>query len=315
MDTNAKRKRKGFYRRCAAGERRAKERLLEAASSGDAAEPSNRPRPTKHLEPGMTGILISVNNKEERQALVEAYRLLNEAHERLHGKVHEEEETKKPEDADEEEEDIEAALRAEAKDDAVGGGLKFIFNGIKTGVANCAFVLNQSEKSSSAALVHEVFRHILETSGASCRRILRFQPVMATGRPDKADLRALVKRAWPIFWCNEDAAEKPLCLLCRQVPLQRASLIDKQLTSPEGRKLSYMVAFRARNYDNLSKQDAVMAVMVAMQEVARDWSPVCVGADLVISVDVLRNVLCLSFLESFSDFAKYNIRELAAPKS
>ncbi len=140
MDAKTKHKRKAFYRRCAAGEKRAKQRLEEAAGEGVNI------RPTRNLEPGMTGVMVSANNKEDRQALIEAYRLLNEAHERLNGKIDKEGEKEEQQD-EEEEEDIESALRSELKADSTK---KFIFNGVKTGVSNCAFVLNQSEKSSSA---------------------------------------------------------------------------------------------------------------------------------------------------------------------
>uniref|UniRef100_A0A0R3W2K4 hydroxymethylbilane synthase n=1 Tax=Taenia asiatica TaxID=60517 RepID=A0A0R3W2K4_TAEAS len=306
MDKKSKNKRKAFYRRCAAGERRAKQRLLEASGSGVTGAPS-----TRRLEPGMTGILLTFNNKEERQALTEAYRLLNEAHKRLNG-THLSEE-KADSVSDENDLDISLALVEEMKSGFTTS--QYTFYGVKTGVSNCAFVLNQSADSSSADLVYEVFRHVIASGEANSRRVLRFQPVMATCRPDKDDLRILIHKAWKVFWKGANSFEdgKPLCLLCSKVPLQRVKFVKKDDNGDA--KKYFTVNFRARNYGKMSKVEAVMVVIAAMQEVAPDWSPVRAGADLVISVDVLCTVLCLSFLEKFSAFAKYNISELTSPSS
>ncbi|KAL5107750.1 THUMP domain-containing protein 1 [Taenia crassiceps] len=306
MEAKAKRKRKAFYRRCAAGERRAKQRLVEASGSVIAGVPS-----TRRLEPGMTGILLTSNNKEERQALVEAYRLLNEAHKRLNGTHLSEEKADSVNDR--EDLDVASALIEEMKTDSTT--IQYTFYGVKTGVSNCVFVLNQSTDSSSADLVYEVFRHVIASGKANSRRVFRFQPVMVTCRPVKEDLRILICKAWKAFWKGANTFEdgKPLCLLCSKVPLQRAKFVKKD-DSGDAKKY-FTVNFRARNYDKMSKAEAVMVVIAAMQEVAPDWSPVRAGADLVISVDVLCTVLCLSFLENFSVFAKYNISELTSPSS
>ncbi|VDM32277.1 unnamed protein product [Hydatigera taeniaeformis] len=306
MDTKSKKKRKAFYRRCAAGERRAKQRLLEVSRSAIGGAPS-----TKRLEPGMTGILLTCVNKAERQALIEAYRLLNEAHERLNG-------TRRSEDkavavSDNEDLSIASALIKEMKSDSTSS--QYTFYGVKTGVSNCTFVLNQSADSSSADLVYEVFRHVMASREANSRHVYRFQPVLATCRPDRDDLRILMRKAWKIFWNSEDTFEdgRPLCLLCSKVPFQRARFVKKDDSGDT--KKHFMVNFRARNYGKMSKAEALMAVIDIMREVAPDWSPVCAGADLVISIDVLRTVLCLGFLEKFSTFSKYNISEITSQKS
>ena len=306
-DKKNKLKRKAFYRRCAAGEKRARQREQEASGAPVA------PTPIKRLEPGMTGILLSSNNKEERHAMVEAYRLLNEAHDRLNDSFSVDNEVVQPTNIDDENEDwnITSALREEMI--SYDAPKKYNFRGVKSGVSNCAFILNQSSESSTADIVYEVFRYVAANEEPSSRHILRFQPVLATCRPDKGDLRALVCKAWKAYWDGVDsfADGKPLCLLCPNVPYQRARFVRKRKTKDDNPKKYFTVNFRARNYDKLTKSDAVMAVLSAMQEVAPDWSPITAGADLVISVDVLCNVLCLSFLERYSDYAKYNIHELA----
>ncbi|KAM7542548.1 hypothetical protein Aperf_G00000012705 [Anoplocephala perfoliata] len=311
MDNKQKRKRKAFYRRCAAGDQRAKQRRLEAAdgASMDATL-------LRRLDPGMTGFLLTSNNKEIHQAQIEAYRLLNEAHARLNGPQIEKAKTDEKSDDEEGEDDdadIASALKKELRPESKSN--RYIFHGVKTGVSNCGFVMNQSESSSSADLVNDIFQRVLDRGEADTRRILRLQPVLGTCRPDKQDLAALVRKAFKAYWDRSvDSFKdgKPLCSICPNVPLQRAKFIDKP---SDGMKRYFMVNFKARNYDKMKKEDAVMTVIATMQEIAPEWSPVTAGADLVINVDVLCNVLCLSFLEKFGDFAKYNIHEAAEASS
>ena len=313
-EKRAKSKRKAYYRRCAAGVKRAKQRELEAGLM-----PISSTR-FRRLEPGMTGVLLSSNNREERQALIEAFRLLNDAHDRLNdGLAHPSAaegcvvDKKKMEDDDNV--DIAAAIREEIQ--AYETEKHYNFRHVKSGVSNCVFILNQSEESSTADIVYEVLRYVADSGTSKSRHILRFQPVMATCRPTTGDLRILVGKAWKAYWNGMDTFEdgKPLCLLCPEVPHQRVRFIQQEKADePSEKKRYFTVNFRARNYDKLSKSEALMTVLAAMQEVAPEWSPIPTGADLVISIDVLRNVLCLSFLEKYADFAKYNIHELAFDK-
>lgn len=300
MDSKQKRKLKAFYRRCAAGDQRAKQRRLEA--SGDVSVGATLIR---RLEPGMTGFLFTSSNKEIYQAQIEVYRLLNEAHARLNG-LPVDNRSVEEEEADL---DITSALRQELRSDSKSN--RYIFHAVKTGVSNCGFVMNQSESSSSADLVNDIFQRVVANGKADTRRVLRFQPVLGTCRPDKHDLGVLVRKAFKAYWDSSvDSFEdgKPLCPICPKAPLQRAKFIDKPA---EGMKRYFTVNFKARNYDKMRREDAVMTVIATMQEIAPEWSPIIAGADLVINVDVLCNVLCLSFLEKFSDFAKYNIQEAA----
>lgn len=313
MAGKPKHKRKAFYRRCAAGEQRAKQRRLEAMGEAEGK------MPIRKLEPGMTGFLFTSNNKDIHQAQVEVYRLLNAANSRLNeskedntSEKGDRDETKRKSDVDEDDDDVDfaSALKEELKADSKPN--RYTFNGVKTGVSNCGFVLNQSELSSSADLVNNIFEYTLENRQADTRHVLRFQPVLGTCRPDVSDLGALLRRAFKAYWDRsvEDFEDgEPLCLICPKAPLQRAKFIKKP--DSDENKLYFTVNFKTRNYDKMKREDAVMTVIGVMHEIAPDWTPITHGADLIISVDILCNVLCLSFLEKYSDFAKYNIQEAA----
>ncbi|VDO01264.1 unnamed protein product, partial [Rodentolepis nana] len=309
MTGKPKHKRKAFYRRCAAGEQRAKQRRLEAAGEAEGKMPIRR------LEPGMTGFLFTSNNKDIHQAKIEVYRLLNEANTRINGPKKEEETEEKVSEEQKSNEDDDyvdfaSALKEELKSDSKSG--RYIFNGVKTGVSNCGFVLNQSEHNSSADLINDIFQHTMENGEADTRRVLRILPIVGTCRPDVDDLSALLRRSFKAYWDSSVEGSEdlgPLCLICPKVPLQRARFIEKPNSADA--KLYFTVNFKARNYDKMKKEEAVMAVITTLQEIAPEWSPITLGADLIISVDVVCNVLCLSFLEKYNEFAKYNIQQAA----
>ncbi|BHF68680.1 THUMP domain-containing protein 1 [Sparganum proliferum] len=333
---NSKAKRKAFYRRCAVGERRAKQRRMEAAG-----EIPESPLPHRYIEPGMTGVLVTYNNREDHLARAEAYRLLNEAHERLICSSNQaspndprnaevpvppasENNVKNEEDADRDadDDDVVASLRKELVSDQkrLRDPSKFLFHAVKTGVANCLFVLNQSKNCSSAELVHEVFRHVLTSGQANSRRILRFQPVAATCRPEVTDLKNLVRHVWCNWLQLPTGHPTSDCRVQSDVPPQRMAFVARPPEVSDGGDLgerrsvkpfTFTVNFKSRSSDRLSKPDAVAAVIAAISEVSPDWSPVCAAADVVVSVDVIRNVACLSLLEKFTEFWKYNLHELS----
>ncbi|VDN16388.1 unnamed protein product [Dibothriocephalus latus] len=324
----SKGKRKAFYRRCAAGEQRAKQRRMEAA--GEVVDSPLAPR--RYIEPGMTGILVTYNNKEDNLARSDAYRLLNEAHERLtctsdQAPPKDLNDTEVPVppasthglgDENDADKDVDDELESDQKQ--LRDPSKFLFHAVKTGVANCLFIMNQSKKCSSAQLVHDIFRHVLASGQSNSRRILRFQPVAATCRPEVSDLKNLVRHVWSNWLQLSTETPASGCCISPDVPPQRMTFVtrppkvsncddlaEKQSVKP----FTFTVNFKSRSSDRLSKPDAVSAVISAISEVSPDWSPVCAAADVVVSVDVIRNVACLSLLENFTEFWKYNLRELS----
>ncbi|KAF7234130.1 hypothetical protein EG68_12390 [Paragonimus skrjabini miyazakii] len=79
----------------------------------------------------------------------------------------------------------------------------------------------------------------------------------------------------------------------------------------EGPK-TFLVLFKARNYDRLSRDNAIEATVDAVRAVSPSWRISPHSPSVMICVNVLRSVACISMLEHFDRYRKYNIAELLA---
>ncbi|TGZ63657.1 hypothetical protein CRM22_006800 [Opisthorchis felineus] len=348
-----RKKRKAYYRKSAAACKRQKMANLE-----DPDQPAqNIP---KSLESGMTGYLITCNQKE-RSAMLESFRLLNDALSKITSspiifppetgtqtsdcsQLHH---CSKPPhtapcDGDDEGEDILSELRRENADadKLVGSGssTRFSFYSIRSGVSNCLFLLHLSESASAGDIVHSIFQHLLGTKEPQSRYVLRLLPVAATCQANCVDIKQCIRKLWAAFLDttsvntatpvtfthapdNSDAAEievtktsssrdpsSSVHRLCPNVPPQRA----KEQTT-KGPK-TFLVMFKARNYNLLSRDNAIEATVSAVQSVDSSWRISPNAPSVIIYVNVLRTVACISLLEDFDLYRKYNVSELLADR-
>uniref|UniRef100_A0A1I8JLG1 CUB domain-containing protein n=1 Tax=Macrostomum lignano TaxID=282301 RepID=A0A1I8JLG1_9PLAT len=78
---------------------------------------------------------------------------------------------------------------------------------------------------------------------------------------------------------------------------------------PTAAKPTFTVHFKARNFDKLERQDVINRVFTAVKSVSPDWSVDHDRASVVIDVNVLQRVTCLSLLRNFRRYRKYNLSE------
>ncbi|KAA3670041.1 tRNA acetyltransferase TAN1 [Paragonimus westermani] len=347
-----KRKRKIYYRKCAAAMKRQK---LTGTVDGTNFIPTT----PKSLTPGMTGYLVTCNQKE-RFALLEAFRLLNDALQRCSGHDSSERPTASnvsdlpgdqrsspslnvgKEEAEEEDDDILAQLKRENVNGDITPNInksvppRFSFYSVRSGVSNCLFVLHYADNFSPTALANSVFEHLLSTKVPNSRHVLRLLPVAATCSANASDINACVKKVWSGFLkitippdvkgyavpvgqrgtneqsvgndsvrpCDQQSNSECLHRHCPTVPSQVA-----EQTTLEGPK-TFLVLFKARNYDRLSRDNAIEATVDAVRAVSPSWRISPHSPSVMIFVNVLRNVACISMLEHFDRYRKYNIAEL-----
>ncbi|VEL17359.1 unnamed protein product [Protopolystoma xenopodis] len=96
------------------------------------------------------------------------------------------------------------------------------------------------------------------------------------------------------------------------IPSQRALPSTLQLSSDER---TFLVAFKARAYDRLGRVATIDAVVDAVRRADPSWHVNPTDFKVLIQVNVLRSIACISLLERFSEFRKYNLAEMAAPTS
>ncbi|CAH8668441.1 unnamed protein product [Dicrocoelium dendriticum] len=338
-----KKKRKAYYRKCAISN---KQQCLVRSSD---AETSSQRRPLKQLRPGMTGYLVTCNRQEKR-ALSEAYRLLNDALKRCQPMIlsvgsvdalHPEnnQPTEQPSvhnqtaDDSDSDADVLTQLRRELAQSSTNSSENtanpYFFYSVKSGVSNCLFVVHYAECTCSAFLCHNIFEHLLSVGVSESRSLLRLLPVDATCSANPAEISKCMKQLWINFIRDDSVLSQQTaphvgkeevqslehnstdsvvsdCIhsLCPKVPPQRATA-----ATLHGSK-TFLVLFKARNYNRLPREEAIDAVVSAVCGVDASWRVCPSSPTVIIFVNILRNVACLSLLENFGRYHKYNVAEL-----
>uniref|UniRef100_A0A1I8FSB1 EGF-like domain-containing protein n=1 Tax=Macrostomum lignano TaxID=282301 RepID=A0A1I8FSB1_9PLAT len=77
-------------------------------------------------------------------------------------------------------------------------------------------------------------------------------------------------------------------------------------------KPTFTVHFKARNFDKLERQDVINRVFTAVKSVSPTGQLTTTAASVVIDVNVLQRVTCLSLLRNFRRYRKYNLSEVVA---
>ncbi|TPP65064.1 hypothetical protein FGIG_10196 [Fasciola gigantica] len=223
--------------------------------------------------------------------------------------------------------------------------MHYSFYATKSGVSNCLFILHYA-RSCPNALVNSIFEHMLQTRVVESRHVLRVLPVAATCHASAAELARCFRILWSAFLGQEksvntkeqnrkeskdetvnsdsnfvDACEGPEdekkktissnCVHSACPPVELPHARPNTLHGPK----TFLVAFKARNYDRLSRDTAIETVVSTVREIDASWRICPTTPSVTVFVNVLRNVACISLLEDFDRFRKYNLAELISPVS
>ncbi|PAA71038.1 hypothetical protein BOX15_Mlig006645g2, partial [Macrostomum lignano] len=279
-------------------DRQLDKRKRKAAYRRQAALAAKRPRGGRQqlLTAGWRGLLVTCN-KRERECVGEALDLLDTF---LPDDPAEDNEgaEEDADDGDNAEDDIQRCLERER---ARGGGLGLRAAAaqpcehLPTKVPNCVFV-GVSLPDSRLPWLFDVTDAVFEAAvaaaargdgsrGVGGRHILRLLPVEATCASGLQDIGEAFESLWTAFVAADRVtAAKP----------------------------TFTVHFKARNFDKLERQDVINRVFTAVKSVSPDWSVDHDRASVVIDVNVLQRVTCLSLLRNFRRYRKYNLSEVVA---
>jgi tRNA acetyltransferase TAN1 len=231
------------------------------------------------LEPGLKGILITCMNKE-RNCIHEAYNILNEYADKLYGP----EETDKDNDSgknDSDDEDIQKSLEREIKTFKQQPARQRRFQIVESSVSNCLFIRTTVEDP--CELIHKIMSDIEETGVRKSRYIQRMLPVSVTC---KAHPKDIVKAAEP--------------------------LIEQYFGESESSEKSYYITTRVRSNTSADLKQVLPDIVSLMQSKYSKHKVDYKTPELVISVEVLCKVACITILKDFHRLRKYNIQEVAA---
>lgn len=245
------------------------------------------------MDVGMQGFLVTCN-KNESQAVKEMYNLLNEYADKLYGpeqylgvkNKHLDDNAEKCEDDDEEddeedeEEDIEKALEKEVSALKERLPAERRFQQLDTGAKNCLFI--KTTLSTPCELIHTILEDVYETQIQKSRFALRVLPVQTICRANITDI--------------SNSAQ---------------DLFEPFFRTAYGTMLTYGISFKARMTCKVSRDEVINSLCHIIAEMNPLNKVNYSNPDLIVLVELLRGLCCLSVVKDFNKFRKYNLQETA----
>ncbi|XP_076326406.1 THUMP domain-containing protein 1 [Tachypleus tridentatus] len=225
-----------------------------------------------HLESGMKGFLVTCNNKE-KGCIREAYNVLNEYADKIYG----------PEMChgdDSVDHDIQDLLEKELQALQKTNKTERRFQQVDTNVKNCLFI--ETKVTDPCQLVSTILKDIRSTQKQKTRYLLRMIPVLATCRAFMENIKKSMSMVLDAYQGEEE-----------------------NITSP-----SFAVIFKARHNNSLSREEVIRAVLQVTKVKKPNWQADLKDPLLVILVEVVQSVCCLSILKNYFFFRKYNLTEV-----
>ncbi|XP_064632960.1 THUMP domain-containing protein 1-like isoform X2 [Lineus longissimus] len=203
--------------------------------------------------------------------------LLNQFADEMYGPEEDFLKEKKHDDegSEEEEEDLEAALKKEVQEMRDVKPKDRRFQVVDTGAKNCIFV--RTTVDDPGEMVHKIMSDVYETKTSKVRHIQRMLPISHTCKAYKDDINALMP-----------------------------TILQPHLDKYPGGRPSFCVVFKVRNSNSVGRTDVYEVVGDVMMDCQVDT----VNPDLVVIVEVIKTVCCISVVTDYFKFRKFNMHEI-----
>ena len=179
--------------------------------------------------------------------------------------------------SDEGEEDIAAALQKEVSSIKNKARSQRRFQQVDSGAKNCVFIKTTLEQPDD--LLHALVSDLHETRKCKSRFIMRILPVAGVCRADSEKIQKLGSEVLPKYFGT-------------------------------GEKKTYCVITKVRNNNSIGKHQ----ILPILRDIIQDLNPMHGfdpdNPDLVINMDVIKSVCCMSVIKDFFKFRKYNLQEV-----
>jgi len=235
------------------------------------------------LQEGMRGFLLTCNNRE-KEAVREAYNLLNEYKEKIVGPPTDSSAQDESDDSGQDSDgDIEAALEKEKADlnkERSKKPSEREFQVVDSGARNCIFI--KTSLDCPEKLMEEIISDLEETKKLKSRYILRMIPVSVTCKTAEQNIElGLTKAIENVFL--------------------------------EGSTTSYSINFKTRNNGQVKRDDVIQLATRLIRSRPGETTVDLKSPDITVIVDVIRAVVCISVVRNFFQRRKYNLAELGKP--
>ncbi|XP_063027984.1 THUMP domain-containing protein 1 [Melospiza melodia melodia] len=247
-----------------------------AAGAGRAKRPRGAGR---QLEAGMRGILITCN-MNERKCVGEAYSLLGEYGDLLYGpeQFSDHEERLSASDREEDEDDVEAALKKEVGQIRASTEQKLRrFQSVESGANNVVFIRTQGIEPEN--LVHHILKDMHTTKKKKTRVILRMLPISGTCKAFMEDMKKYTE-----------------------------TFFEPWFKAPN--KGTFQIVYKARNNSHMSREEVIKELAGIVGSLNPENKVDLNNPQYTIVVEIIKTVCCLSVVRDYVLFRKYNLQEV-----
>ncbi|NXG56436.1 THUM1 protein, partial [Hemiprocne comata] len=245
-----------------------------------AAGRAKRPRSGgRQLEAGMRGILITCN-MNERKCVGEAYSLLGEYGDLLYGpeQFSDHEERLSGSEGEEDEDDVEAALKKEVGQIRASTEQKLRrFQSVESGANNVVFIRTQGIEPEN--LVHHILQDMHATKKKKTRVILRMLPVSGTCKAFMEDMKKYTE-----------------------------TFFEPWFKAPN--KGTFQIVYKARNNSHMSREEVIKELAGIVGSLNPENKVDLNNPQYTIVVEIIKTVCCLSVVRDYVLFRKYNLQEV-----
>uniref|UniRef100_UPI00398EFBD5 THUMP domain-containing protein 1 isoform X1 n=1 Tax=Pristiophorus japonicus TaxID=55135 RepID=UPI00398EFBD5 len=234
-------------------------------------------RGSRELEVGMQGLLITCN-MNEKKCTAEAYSLLSEYADQLYG-PEKFVEGSNSEDEEDDDDDAEVALKKEVKQIRTSTQNQLCrFQALDSGANNVVFIRTLNIEPDK--LVHHILKDLHTTKKKKTRAILRMLPVSGS--------------------CKA---------FMEEIPKYFETFLEPWFKVPK--KATFQIVYKARNNSHMSRDDVIKALAGVVINLNAENKVDLNNPEYTIIVEIIKGVCCVSVVQDYILFRKYNLQEVA----
>ncbi|KAL4239439.1 THUMP domain-containing protein 1 [Mactra antiquata] len=256
------------------GKKRSKAYYMQCAAGGKKFKSAG-------IEPGSKGFLITCN-KYESETVREMYNILNEYADKIYGPEKIESSNQQSVDGDEcsdDEDDVEKAMAKETAALKQTSTQERRFKNILTKTKNVIFI--KTTLDNPCDLIHKIFEEMYENQVQKARYAQRIIPVSITCKVDTKAINTALH-----------------------------TVLKPHFETPFGVGVKYTAICKIRNNDTISRNVLLPMLNNIIQELNPLHQLCHDEPELVIVIEVMRAVCCLSVVKDYFKFRKYNFHEI-----
>uniref|UniRef100_A0A4W3I2T5 THUMP domain-containing protein 1 n=1 Tax=Callorhinchus milii TaxID=7868 RepID=A0A4W3I2T5_CALMI len=238
-----------------------------------------RQRSGRELEVGMQGMLITCN-MNQRKCTAEAYSLLNEYADQLYGpEKFAEDDGQSKSEGEESEDDVETALKKEVNQIYTSTARQLRrFQALESGANNVVFIRTLNIEPDK--LVHHILKDLHTTKKKKTRAILRMLPVSGS--------------------CKA---------FMEEIPRYFETFMEPWFKAPK--KATFQIVYKARNNSHMSRDNVIKALAGVVISLNPENKVDLNNPEYTIIVEIIKSVCCVSVVQDYILFRKYNLQEVA----